>query len=92
MLHVQRLELQDTLQKLQTCMDLLEENRTWQDVQNLRVLMQRHQAVVKEGATSALYQTVLRNVILAMHICLCCCMRMVLSLGSTWVIQLMNHS
>ena len=42
MLHVQRLELQDTLKKLQTCMDLLEENRTWQDVENLRVLMQQH--------------------------------------------------
>ena len=58
MLHVQRLELQDTLKKLQTCMDLLEEKRTWQDVQNLRVLMQQHQSAVKEDATSALYQTV----------------------------------
>ena len=74
MLHVRRIELQDTLKKLQKCMNLLEEERAWQDIQDVMVLLQQHQAVVKVGVSPVVYQTVWQNVLPAMHICFCCCM------------------
>ena len=48
MLHGQRFKLQESLRKLQVCMNLLEKERIWEEhVNELSGLMQQHQAVVQ---------------------------------------------
>lgn len=48
MLHGQRFKLQESLRKLQDCMNLLEKERAWEEhVSELSDLVQRHQAVVQ---------------------------------------------
>lgn len=70
-LHVQRIELQDQVKRLQTCMTLLEEKRAWQDDQDLMALVQELQAVLQVGSCRAVhYMIVLQVVVLALHVCL----------------------
>lgn len=67
----QRIELQDKVTQLQTCMNLLEEKRAWQDDQDLMALVQQLQAVLQVGSCRAVHHTiVLQVVILALHVCL----------------------
>lgn len=53
--HGQRFKLQESLKKLQDCMNLLEKEHAWQGhVDELSVPMQQHQAVVQVHAHTAL--------------------------------------
>ena len=54
-LHGQRFKLEESLKKLQECMNLLEKEHAWQDhVDELSLPMQQHQAVVQVFACSGI--------------------------------------
>ena len=54
-LHGQRFKLEESLKKLQECMNLLEKEHAWQDhVDELSLPMQQHQAVVQVVACNVI--------------------------------------